>query len=86
MLAVVAGWFSCIPKLKTMSQNPLLHPKVPTMAAIILALVYLLNPFAGVVELIPDNIPVVGNLDEMGVTVLMLRWIDKLRKYNKKEK
>ena len=30
----------------------------------VIALIYLINPTAGVLELIPDNIPVVGNLDE----------------------
>ncbi|NND93516.1 MAG: DUF1232 domain-containing protein [Flavobacteriales bacterium] len=30
----------------------------------LLALVYLLNPTAGIFEFIPDNIPGVGNLDE----------------------
>ena len=31
--------------------------------------VYMLNPTAGVLELIPDNIPLVGNLDEGGATL-----------------
>ena len=35
-------------------------------------LIYLLNPTAGVLELIPDNIPVIGNLDEGLATVGML--------------
>ena len=30
----------------------------------IFCLVYLINPGAGVLELIPDNLPVIGNLDE----------------------
>ena len=30
----------------------------------ILGLIYVLNPTAGILELIPDNIPVIGNLDE----------------------
>lgn len=34
--------------------------------------IYLLNPTAGVFELLPDNLPVVGNLDEAGATVLLL--------------
>jgi uncharacterized membrane protein YkvA (DUF1232 family) len=32
--------------------------------AAILCGIYLLNPTAGFFELIPDNIPVIGNLDE----------------------
>jgi uncharacterized membrane protein YkvA (DUF1232 family) len=34
--------------------------------------IYLLNPSAGVLELIPDNLPVVGNLDEAAATLLAL--------------
>jgi hypothetical protein len=30
----------------------------------ILALIYILNPTAGIFELLPDNIPFLGNLDE----------------------
>jgi hypothetical protein len=33
---------------------------------------YLLNPTAGFFELIPDNLPFVGNLDEAGATALLL--------------
>ena len=46
-----------------------------TLGAIVLgglSLVYLLNPTAGFLELIPDNIPVIGNLDEVAATVLLL--------------
>ena len=34
------------------------------LASGVLALLYMLNPTAGIFELIPDNIPGVGNLDE----------------------
>lgn len=33
---------------------------------------YLVNPGAGIFELIPDNLPFVGNLDEAGATALLL--------------
>lgn len=39
----------------------------------IICIVYLLNPDAGVLELIPDNIPVIGNLDEVAATILLLK-------------
>ena len=33
---------------------------------------YLLNPTAGFIELIPDNIPIIGNLDEAAAVALLL--------------
>jgi hypothetical protein len=33
--------------------------------------VYLFNPTAGVLELIPDNLPVVGNLDEASAAFIL---------------
>lgn len=44
-------------------------PAVIYIAGIV-GLVYLLNPTAGVFELIPDNLPLIGNLDE-GVAALL---------------
>jgi uncharacterized membrane protein YkvA (DUF1232 family) len=38
----------------------------------ILSGLYLLNPGFGVFELIPDNIPFIGNLDEATATFLLL--------------
>lgn len=38
----------------------------------LISLVYLLNPSAGFIELIPDNFPLVGNLDEATATALLL--------------
>ena len=39
----------------------------------LIATIYLLNPDAGLIELIPDNIPVIGNLDEVAATILLLK-------------
>lgn len=36
-----------------------------------LGLLYLLNPTAGLIEFLPDNLPLIGNLDE-GVAVLLV--------------
>ncbi len=36
------------------------------------SVVYLVNPGAGIFELIPDNIPGIGNLDEAGATAVLL--------------
>ena len=38
----------------------------------IFSLLYLLNPGAGIFELIPDNIPIIGNLDEVAAVALLL--------------
>jgi uncharacterized membrane protein YkvA (DUF1232 family) len=38
----------------------------------ILSVLYLINPTMGVFELIPDNIPFVGNLDEAAAVTLLL--------------
>jgi len=35
-------------------------------------LLYLINPTAGIFELIPDNLPIVGNLDEAAACALVL--------------
>lgn len=38
----------------------------------VISAVYLINPGAGIFEIIPDNIPLIGNLDEAAATVLLL--------------
>jgi uncharacterized membrane protein YkvA (DUF1232 family) len=37
----------------------------------VLGLLYILNPGAGFIEFIPDNLPIVGNLDD-GVAIMLL--------------
>lgn len=44
----------------------------------IISTIYLLNPTAGVFELIPDVIPVIGNLDEVGAVLLLLKSLGEL--------
>jgi uncharacterized membrane protein YkvA (DUF1232 family) len=46
--------------------------KFVVFGAGVLAALYILNPTAGVFELIPDNIPLVGNLDEAAAVALLL--------------
>ena len=38
----------------------------------VVSALYLFNPTAGVIELIPDNIPVVGNLDEAAAAAMLI--------------
>lgn len=48
---------------------------VGTVAAALVAVlcgVYLANPTLGVFEAVPDNIPIVGNLDEATATAILL--------------
>jgi len=35
----------------------------------LLSVVYILNPTAGFIEFLPDNIPLIGNLDEGAATI-----------------
>ncbi|MBK8026904.1 MAG: DUF1232 domain-containing protein [Chloroflexi bacterium] len=37
-----------------------------------IAVLYLINPTFGMFEFIPDNIPLIGNLDEVGATALLI--------------
>ncbi len=46
--------------------------KILVALAGIIALLYLINPGMGVFELIPDNMPLIGNLDEAGAAVLLV--------------
>ena len=46
--------------------------KILVALAGLIGLIYILNPTAGVLEFIPDNIPIVGNLDEAAAVALVL--------------
>ena len=39
---------------------------------ILFGIIYILNPTAGLFELLSDNIPVIGNLDEASAVLLIL--------------
>jgi hypothetical protein len=54
--------------------RPLSLRGVPASLVYLLSIagaVYLLNPSLGIFELLPDNIPFIGNLDEGGATLLV---------------
>jgi hypothetical protein len=44
-----------------------------------LSALYLINPTAGLIELLPDNLPWIGNLDEGAATALLLWAVRGLR-------
>ena len=46
--------------------------KILMLAVGLLSALYLLNPTAGVFEILPDNLPLVGNLDEAAAMTLLL--------------
>lgn len=45
---------------------------IAAVAGVALGALYVLNPTAGVLELLPDNLPGVGNLDEAGAAALLI--------------
>ncbi len=53
--------------------------KVTAWIGAAFCVVYLLNFDMGLFELIPDNLPVIGNLDEVGATLLLLKCVQTLR-------
>ncbi len=46
--------------------------KLGIFALGLFCLVYLLNPSAGIFEIIPDNLPLIGNLDEAAALTTLL--------------
>lgn len=66
-----------------------MSPKLKASAYALSALtsvVYLLNPGAGVFELLPDALPVVGNLDEAAFVALLLTSLRGFRKLGRERK
>jgi hypothetical protein len=45
----------------------------------LLSIIYLLNPTAGVFELLPDNIPFIGNVDEGLAAYILYSCIEYVR-------
>ena len=59
------------------------HVDTPRRVKVVLVLlvIYLANP----IDLIPDFIPVLGQLDDIIITALVLRWVAKHTTFNVKE-
>jgi uncharacterized membrane protein YkvA (DUF1232 family) len=55
--------------------EPAEKPTVWIYLSAFVGLVYLLNPTFGILELIPDNLPVIGNLDEGAAAILVWQGI-----------
>ncbi len=56
-----------------------MNKKVWAIIAAVISSVYLLNPTLGVFEIVPDNIPFIGNLDEATITALLIWAISVIR-------
>ncbi len=65
-----------------MQENKKWSPILIYLAGAI-GVVYLLNPTSGIIELIPDNIPLVGNLDEGAAALLAWNAIQQIRSLRK---
>ncbi|MEN9937893.1 MAG: hypothetical protein RLZZ387_4472 [Chloroflexota bacterium] len=53
--------------------------RIGAVIGIVVGAIYLLNPTAGLLEIIPDITPFIGNLDEAGATALLLWGVQQLR-------
>jgi uncharacterized membrane protein YkvA (DUF1232 family) len=58
--------------------------KILALFLSILCIIYILNPTAGVIEILPDNIPFIGNLDEATATAILIKCIYYLRNGSKR--
>ena len=54
--------------------------KVVCVIGLIIGIIYILNPTFGVFEIIPDNLPYIGNLDEASAVLLIIACLKELRK------
>jgi uncharacterized membrane protein YkvA (DUF1232 family) len=63
-------------------QQEYTRPLIKTIGYVLLliiCIIYIINPGGGIMELIPDFLPVVGNLDEAGAASAMVLIIQKLK-------
>ena len=54
--------------------------KTASIFGLAIGVIYILNPTFGIFELIPDNLPYIGNLDEASAVLLILACIKELKK------
>ncbi|MFC5049535.1 DUF1232 domain-containing protein [Rubritalea spongiae] len=52
--------------------------KLLSVLGTLASIIYLLNPSAGFLEIIPDNIPFFGNVDEASITLLLVYCLSNL--------
>lgn len=73
------GAMSALPTTIDPKRPPTRSRRTWAWIGVVLCAIYLLNLDAGIFELVPDNFPVIGNLDEAGATVLLLKCLGTLR-------
>lgn len=54
------------------------------LAGVLLGAVYVINPGSGLIELIPDVVPVFGNLDEAAATTILVLGLQYLFRKDRK--
>ena len=54
--------------------------KVVCVIGMIIGIIYILNPTFGVFEIIPDNLPYIGNLDDASAVLLIIACFKQLSK------
>jgi len=59
------------------------RPSMWIFLSAIIGFIYLLNPTFGILELIPDNMPLVGNLDEGAAAILVYQAIKEIIHFRK---
>ena len=57
--------------------------KFGCLIGLVVGIIYILNPTFGIFEIIPDNIPYIGNLDEASAVLLIIACLKELRKKDK---
>lgn len=67
---------------KALPARETMSPKLRRALALLgigVSVLTLFNPGAGILELIPDNLPFVGNLDEAGAALLLMKCLSMLK-------
>lgn len=62
----------------TFREKPRKENRLLWVGLVVFCSAYLVNPTLGFIEMLPDNLPLIGNLDEAGATVLLLVALSKL--------
>ena len=57
--------------------------KFGCLIGLVVGIIYILNPTFGIFEIIPDNLPYIGNLDEASAVLLIIACLKELRKKDK---